>query len=186
MIKWRKWNNIIHRDLGYLVFGLSVVYALSGFILNHKHNWNPNYVVKSREISFNTGVHRDISVKSNLDGLLAEMNLPIEYHSTFQPAPGKLNVYYSDKNVYIDLTSGKANVEIIKNRSGFREMNYLHLNLPRKLWTYMADFYAFALLILAVTGLFVLKGKKGIKGRGLWLTAIGILIPLLFLLIYPS
>lgn len=44
-----------------------------------------------------------------------------------------------------------------------------------------ADIYAVVLLILAVTGLFVLKGKKGITGRGAWLTGAGILVPVIFL-----
>ena len=39
-------------------------------------------------------------------------------------------------------------------------------------------------LTLAVTGLFVIRGKKGIKGRGAWLATTGILIPLLFLWLY--
>ena len=48
----------------------------------------------------------------------------------------------------------------------------------------MADAYAFSLAVLAVTGLFVLKGRKGITGRGAWLTGAGIAIPLLFLFFY--
>ena len=43
-MKWRKWNNILHRDLGYLFFGLTIIYVISGISLNHKHNWNPNYI----------------------------------------------------------------------------------------------------------------------------------------------
>ena len=27
-MNWRKWNNLIHRDLGYLCFGLTIVYIL--------------------------------------------------------------------------------------------------------------------------------------------------------------
>ena len=63
-------------------------------------------------------------------------------------------------------------------------MNFLHLNHPKKIWTYMADLYAITLALLATTGLFVLKGKKGIKGRGAWLTLAGIILPLLFLYFY--
>jgi hypothetical protein len=48
----------------------------------------------------------------------------------------------------------------------------------------MADLYAVALLALAVTGLFMLKGKKGITGRGAWLTTFGVLIPVVFLWLY--
>jgi len=48
----------------------------------------------------------------------------------------------------------------------------------------MADVYAVMLFVLAITGLFVIKGKKGIAGRGAWMTIIGIAIPVLFLIIY--
>jgi len=75
-------------------------------------------------------------------------------------------------------------VEIVKDRRGLQEMNFLHLNQPRAWWTYMADLYAVALLALAVTGLFMLKGKKGITGRGAWLTTVGVLIPVVFLWLY--
>jgi uncharacterized membrane protein YhdT len=47
-----------------------------------------------------------------------------------------------------------------------------------------ADIHAVVLLILAVMGLFVLKGKKGITGRGAWLTGAGILAPVIFLSLY--
>jgi hypothetical protein len=48
----------------------------------------------------------------------------------------------------------------------------------------MADLFAIVLGLLAITGLFVLKGKKGITGRGAWLTIAGIAIPVLFLILY--
>ena len=41
-----------------------------------------------------------------------------------------------------------------------------------------------ALIALAITGLFLVRGKKGITGRGAWLTVLGILIPMIYLLIY--
>jgi len=63
-------------------------------------------------------------------------------------------------------------------------VNFLHLNESKKLWTWMADLYAIALALLAITGLFVLKGKKGITGRGAWLTGAGVVIPVVFLLMY--
>ena len=52
-MKWRKWNNILHRDLGYLFFGLTIIYVISGISLNHKHNWNPNYIQKKQILSIN-------------------------------------------------------------------------------------------------------------------------------------
>ncbi len=43
--KWRKWNRAIHRDFGYLFFGMTIIYALSGIAINHLDDWNPNYKV---------------------------------------------------------------------------------------------------------------------------------------------
>ena len=44
--KWRKWNNILHRDIGYIIVGLTLVYGVSGIAVNHTADWNPNYTVE--------------------------------------------------------------------------------------------------------------------------------------------
>jgi hypothetical protein len=56
-------------------------------------------------------------------------------------------------------------------------LNRMHLNAAQGLWTWIADAFALSLITLAVTGLFVLKGPKGITGRGAWLTLLGCAIP---------
>ncbi|MEX0981731.1 MAG: PepSY-associated TM helix domain-containing protein [Bacteroidales bacterium] len=72
----------------------------------------------------------------------------------------------------------------ISNRKFFREINFLHYNKPKKLWTYFSDLFAFSIVVLAITGLFMVKGKKGIGGRSIILISIGIMVPLLFLMFY--
>ena len=69
--------------------------------------------------------------------------------------------------------------EVARPRFLLWAMNALHLNHAPLLWTVFADIYAAALAVLAVTGLFILRGKQGIKGRGAWLTAAGVVLPLL-------
>ncbi|NLZ94386.1 MAG: peptidase, partial [Bacteroidales bacterium] len=32
----RKWSRIIHRDLSFFFSGVIIIYAISGFVLNHK------------------------------------------------------------------------------------------------------------------------------------------------------
>ena len=50
-MKWRKWNNIIHRDLGYLCVGLTIIYSISGIAVNHVDEWNPNYnIIKTESV----------------------------------------------------------------------------------------------------------------------------------------
>lgn len=46
-----KWARIIHRDLGYFIFALLIVYCISGVVLNHRHNWNGYYkTLSAKEI----------------------------------------------------------------------------------------------------------------------------------------
>jgi hypothetical protein len=56
----------------------------------------------------------------------------------------------------------------------------LHYN-PGRWWTHFADVFAVGLIIITVTGMVMLKGPKGLWGRGGIELAAGILIPLLFL-----
>lgn len=184
-IKWRKWNNILHRDIGYLCFGLTVIYAISGIAVNHVRDWNPNYSVEivQGRINKTPATNRALS-SSEITAIQGQLNLNEDFRTSFQPSPQSLKLFYKSTTVTIDLNTGNYQQEKIRQRPIFYEMNFLHLNMPKKLWTYLADVYAGALAILAITGLFVLKGKKGITGRGAWLTTVGGLIPLFFLWLY--
>ncbi len=180
----RKWNRVIHRDLGYLAVGLSLVYAISGFVVNHVQDWNPNYQIE--HIVSNIGPvkyiaeHKDQSIKE----VLRRLSLPESYKTSFRPEPNILRIFIKDHTIEVNLSSGDVVQEIVKTHFLIYEMNFLHLNHPKKLWTYMADLYAISLAVLAITGLFILKGKQGITGRGAWLTIAGIILPVFFLWLY--
>ena len=102
-MNWRRLNNVLHRDIGYLAVGLSVVYGVSGVAVNHVRDWNPSYRVQKTMLTI---------------------------------AP----IRATDR------------AEIIRE----------------------------ARQKLGVTGLFVLKGKTGITGRGAWLTGAGVLLPVAY------
>ncbi|MFC2156696.1 PepSY-associated TM helix domain-containing protein [Acidobacteriota bacterium] len=183
-MKWRKWNNILHRDLGYLFFGITIIYVVSGIALNHKHEWNPNYVLNKQKVNINPVRAPSPLTEEIIGSIVEEMGFTSTFKSSFQPNPDTLQIFLEEGNIILDLKSGNAELENIKERRIFKELNYLHINGPRRIWTYVSDIYALILAILAVTGLFVLKGKNGIRGRGKWLTLLGIIIPIIFLLIY--
>ena len=44
------------------------------------------------------------------------------------------------------------------------------------------DFFAVSLVFFALSGLFMIKGKNGISGRGKWFLLIGLLIPVLYVI----
>jgi hypothetical protein len=62
-----------------------------------------------------------------------------------------------------------------------RAANWLHLNRGKKAWTYFADSYAVGLLFLATSGLFMIAGKRGLFGRGIFFVAAGVAIPVVYL-----
>jgi len=179
--KWRKWNRVIHRDFGYLFFGMTIIYALSGIALNHVDDWNPNYIIKRYEVQVH-GMSGDLDKKQVKD-LLAAIGEPDTYKKHFYPSDNTLKVFIHDGSLQINTVTGNGVVEKIRRRPIFHEMNYLHYN-PSKWWTYFSDLYVIALLLLAISGLFILRGKLGITGRGAWLTALGIIVPLVFLWFY--
>ncbi len=179
-LKWRKWFRIVHRDFGYLFFGVTLIYAISGIAINHLDDWNPNYIITTEDIQTQLSHGAD---KAEILAMLDANGEKSNYKNHYFPDANSLKVFLKNGNVYVNLNSGKGLVEINKRRRMFREMNYLHYN-PVKYWTWFSDLYAGALIILALTGLFLVRGKKGITGRGAWLTVLGILIPLIYLFIY--
>lgn len=183
-MNWRKINNIIHRDLGYAAVGLTIIYSISGIAVNHVRDWNPNYVIDTETVEFIPRTDTGYSKESAFIYVLEQLEITDLPKESFRTKPTSIQLFYDDKTITADLKTGKASIEQISSRRVFRESNFLHLNVPKGLWTWVADIFGFSLILLAVTGLFVLKGKKGLNGRGKWFVALGFLIPLVFLIIY--
>ena len=108
---------------------------------------------------------------------IQRLGLTTAPRSSYRSDPQTLLLFYKEKTYHVDLPTGKVMIESNVPRRVLYEMNQLHLNRAKHAWTYIADIYGIALILLAITGLFVLKGKLGITGRGGWLTALGALIP---------
>ena len=183
-MKIRKWLRIIHRDAGYIFFGMSLIYGISGIALNHLDDWNPDYIISLSQTTLEDVPDVDEISRETAGSLIRQIDRQYQYRSHFFPSPGTLKIFIKQGSVTIDLKSQQAFIEVIKKRPVFREMNFLHYNKPKKLWTWFSDGFAVALIFLAISGIFLIRGKKGITGRGAWLTAIGIIIPVIFLILY--
>lgn len=177
----RKWSRILHRYIGYFFIGASLIYGISGIALNHLNDWNPNYSVE--QIHFNTSIplQKGSEIKNNILQLL-ETETPGEiYKQHYFPEDGVLKVFLKGgSTIMVNTQSGQGQAELLKKRPLFYEVNYLHYN-PDRWWMWFSDIFAGALIFLAISSLFMVKGKKGIWGRGGIYTALGILVPLLFL-----
>ncbi len=182
-MKLRKLNRAIHRDLGYFFFGMCIIYGLSGIALNHRHHWNPSYIVTQKSFSLKPPGEEITDNRDMAMHFLEQLDREDEFRTSLRSGDN-LRVFIRDGNMTINMYSGEGSLETIRPRPVFRQVNFLHYNTPRRLWTWFADFYAGGLILMAVTGLFILRGKNGITGRGAWLTGAGILIPLALLFYY--
>lgn len=182
-MKLRKLNRITHRDLGYLFFAMSVIYGLSGISLNHIKDWNPNYIVDNRIVTSELMENNKIDKEAVLN-FLETIDEKDNYKKYYYPSSHTLKIFIKNGSVIVNTQSGEAQIEKLTRRPIFYEFNWLHYNHAKKWYTWFADIYAIALILLAITGLFMLKGKNGITGRGAWLTAIGIVLPIIFYFVY--
>jgi hypothetical protein len=183
-MKLRRFVIATHRDLGYLFAGLTVIYAISGVAVNHVHHWNPNYIQETR--SHDLGVLPEGSPDELAAEVLRRMEIDEKPISAVRMGPEELKVFLDERALTVTLPGGQVVVERVTERPVIRQTNYLHLNHGKGIWTWIADIYALGLLVLALTGIFIIPGKKGLGGRGRWLLLIGLAVPLVYLLVKLS
>jgi hypothetical protein len=180
-LKFRRLIIATHRDVGYFFAGLTVIYAISGVAVNHIDDWNPNYVIRREVVEI--GVLPFGSADELGAEVLDRMAITEEPRSVVRMGPNELKVFLDQRTLAVELPGGRVVDEHARRRFAFFELNYLHLNHGKGFWTWFADAYAIGLLLLACTGIFIITGKKGLGGRGRWLLAAGLAIPLAYLLI---
>ena len=177
---WFQLNRALHRDVGFFCVGLTLIYAISGIALNHIEDWNPNYAISVREVP--ASLPAEGEEQSFIGTFLEEQEIDRRLKSFYWAAPNEFKVFL--KEVVITFNGHRAQIEETVPRALLFEMNFLHLNTAKKGWTYFADFYAFLLIFLSLSALFMVKGKKGALGRGGIYLVLGIITPLFFLWLY--
>lgn len=177
-----KFNRAVHRDLGYFVSALVIAYCISGIALNHIDAWNPDFQIVTKEIK--------IPKKYKVGEFTKEHALEVSklvgedsFRIFDMPTPNQVKIYYKEASLHIHLDDGRASYEKISRRPLFYQVNVLHRN-SFKPWKWVADIFALLLILINITGLFVLKGSRGLTGRGWWFIAAGALPPLIALVLY--
>ena len=179
----RKWNwratvRSLHRDCGYLAVGFTIIYAISGLAVNHVKDWDPNFTSARTIHQVPIPLPSDEAAASNK--VLESLNLkgPVREARLF--GPDQLDIRLDNAVLHVDPTTGRVVMEGQKPRVFLRLANWLHLNRGKAAWTIVADAYAIGLLFLALSGMLMLPGKNGMRGRGGVLVALGIAIPALY------
>lgn len=172
-----RWLRILHRDLGYLMAGLCAVYGISGMLLNHMDGSDPAYKSTYATVQLPAGLDGDALAQtwtSRNDAPALKRIVPIDSTHTRLMLDGGIGVY--------DGMTGLLDYELHHKRPFVYWINKLHYNRLEG-WSVMGDIFAGSLIFFALSGLFMLRGKNGLAGRGKWFLLAGILIPVIYILL---
>ncbi|MGB3213116.1 MAG: PepSY-associated TM helix domain-containing protein [Desulforhopalus sp.] len=171
---------MLHRDVGYLCIGLTLVYAISGIAVNHiSHSFNPSYSI---EKSTDTVTPLPAGNKPDMQYIrlvLEELEVQGTYKNAALVSPETMRIFVEGITLDVEMATGMVTMEKTQRKPLLYEVNYLHLNKAKGSWTWLADAYGAALCLLALTGLLMIRGKQ--KRRGIILTAMGFLVPAIYL-----
>lgn len=188
-MKWsnsvRKWSRIIHRDLSYFFAGMVLIYAISGIVMNHRNTINPNFSITRKEYKIAENLPDKAGMsKEKVLPLLEPLGETANYTKHYFPQTDVMKVFLKGgSNLLVNVKTGEAVYESVSRRPLIGAMSRLHYN-PGQWWTYFADIFAAGLIIITLSGIIMLKGNKGIIGRGGIELIVGVLIPLLFLFFF--
>lgn len=180
LTKIRRLNIATHRDLGYFFSSLIIIYCISGIALNHVNEWNPDFIIEKRSVSIEKRFAPTLTQE-----LIQELTAQVgesSYKVYDAPTPNRVKIYFDNASLLVDFNEGIGIYEKVSRRPIFYESNLLHRNSIRG-WKWASDVFAVMLILISITGIFVLRGKKGISGRGKWLIAAGTLPPLIVLIL---
>ena len=251
---WRTQLRALHRDLGFLAVGLTLIYATSGIAVNHINDWNPSFVDYSRALTIPGPLPADDKQAADIVLKALEINEPpadvfgrrdtllryeidvpgarvevqtdraeihvtrgpeTEIYALTQALPAtdwdaavaalavagisdepsrvervdiptrEITISYERRTISVNDLGEEAEVieQGEKPRFFLYVANWLHLNRGKKGWTYIADFYAMVLLLLAFSGMIMVRGKQGLIGRGGVFLIIGLAIPIIYIII---
>jgi uncharacterized protein len=174
---WRRWFRAFHRDIGYVAVALILAYSISGLAVNHIEDWNPNYRFDERAVDIGplSGTPQEMEAAA-----VARLGLDRRrVRGHFLETETQLRVFLDEgQEAKLDTRTGQGTLKSLSTRTVLFEVNALHLNNLKGLWTYVADLFAIALIVLAITGMTMMKGDRGLWGRGKYFVGAGLVIPL--------
>lgn len=168
-----------HRDIAYFYVGLIIAFSISGIFLNHRRQLNPRrytYEVRNFWISPFT---KDQADEAFVKQLAASQNIDDELRR-FQTSETELTISFAQNDVKVDMTTGAGSIVTYRTIPLLGQMTQLHQDTSNW-WIYYSDIFGLGMLTLAITGMFIERGKNSFRKRGLKLALIGIIFPLIFL-----
>jgi hypothetical protein len=177
----RKWLRILHRDFGYFIVGIILIYAVSGILLNHRKDFNPNFKIVAMDVQVQLPPGPPFDEQA-LKPVIEAIDDFVVFKRADITKQGDLKVFINNGEVILDPITGKGELEYLKKRAIFYEMNMLHKAATHGSWRWFSDAMMVILIFVTISGIFILKGKNGLKHRGWWLIIAGMAVPLAYMI----
>lgn len=178
----RKLRNL-HRDLGYFYVGLIIAFAVSGIAQNHRKQWKPDkYLYEFQKVQTNFSLPAGSVSKEHVAEFSKQYGLQnMRQYDTRKDST--LVISYKDADATIHLVNGRGEINIWRKKPVLAETSFLHKYNGNAWWIWYSDIFALGLIIIASTGMFLMKGKNSFRQRGWMFALAGIIVPVAVLVI---
>jgi hypothetical protein len=158
------------------MIGVCFIYGISGILLNHMNGNDPSYKVEASSLQ----LEKDLSTNEVKTLWKDQKDLPA-LNKVIPIDDTHYRLLFSGGTGVYDSAKGTVDYEKYTKRQFIYWINRLHYNKVKG-WSAMADFFAGSLIFFAVSGLLIVKGKKGIAGSGKYYLIAGFLIPVIYII----
>lgn len=157
---------MLHRDIGFLVIGLTIIYSISGIVLIYR---NTDFLKSEKRIEKQLSPNLN---ESQLCGILHVRSLVIEKIEG--------DVIYFQNGTY-NRTTGIVNYSDKALPSFLERFNSLHKKSSGNITFLFSTIFGVSLLFLAISSFWMFKPSTKMFRRGMVFTGLGLLLAILLL-----
>lgn len=158
----------LHRDIGFMVIGLTIVYGLSGIVLMY------------RDTDF---LKREKQIEQTLEPNISEAELGKALRMrNFEVVKTEGDIVYFENGTY-NKSTGVAQYKAKQLPAWLDKFNKFHKTASKNLIHWAGIIYAVLLLFLAISSFWMFKPKSKMFKRGLVFAGIGLVLAIVVLLL---
>lgn len=159
----------LHRDIGFLTIGITIVFSISGIVL----------IYRDTDV-FKVENAYSLKLEPNLESSELKGKLDIR-HLRFTGETQEMITF--DEGSYNKLT-GEVHYSLLEYPYLLDKMNFMHKAISREVLHWFATIYGILLLFLAISPFWMYKPKTRLFRRGLVLSGFGLILAVVLLLFW--
>jgi hypothetical protein len=156
----------LHRDIGFFIIGLTLIYGISGIILIYRET---GFLKQEKQIER----HLDANIENSELGKMLHLR-------NFEVVKVEGDVVYFKNGIY-NKTTGMVKYSDKSLPSFLEKFNNLHKASSRSVTYWFSTIFGILLLFLAISSFWMFKPKTKLFRRGILFAGIGFIIAIILL-----